>query len=45
MSDPKKISITVVVDGQPTVVDASEDAPLGSIIPDALRQAKGSGQR
>ena len=44
MSDPKKISITVVVNGQPTVVDAIEDAPLGSIIPDALRQTGNSGQ-
>ena len=44
VSDPKKISITVVVNGQPTVVDASGDAPLGSIIPDALRQTENSGQ-
>ena len=36
---PKKISITVVVNGQPAVIDAVIDAPLGTIIPDALRQA------
>ena len=40
----KKMSITVVVNGQPTVVDAIGDAPLGTIIPDALRQTENSGQ-
>ena len=44
MSNSKKISITVVVNGQPTVVDAIEDSPLGKIIPDALRQTENSGQ-
>ncbi len=44
MSIPKKISITVVVNGQPTVVDAVEDDPLRAIIPDALRQTANSGQ-
>ena len=44
MSTPKKLSITVVVNGQPTVVDVSEDAPLGAIVPDALRQTANSGQ-
>ena len=44
MSNPKKISITVVVNGQPTVVDVIEDAPLGTIIPDALHQTENSGQ-
>ena len=44
MADPKKISITVVVNGQPTVVDAASDEPLGAIIPDALRQTENSGQ-
>ena len=44
MSNPKKISITVVVNGQPTVVDVIEDAPLGTIIPDALHQTEHSGQ-
>ena len=44
MPDPKKISITVVVNGQPTVVDALGDVPLGAIIPDALRQTENSGQ-
>ena len=44
MTDPKKIPITVVVNGQPTVVDAIEDDPLGTIIPDVLRQTENSGQ-
>ena len=44
MSTGKKISITVIVNGQPTVVDAIEDAPLRTIIPDALRQTANSGQ-
>ena len=44
MSNQKKISITVVVNGQPTVVETTEDAPLGKIIPYALRQTENSGQ-
>ena len=44
MSNPKKISITVVVNGQPTEVDAFENDPLSAIIPDALRQTANSGQ-
>ena len=44
MATPKKIEITVVVNGQPTVVAAAEDAPLRSIIPVALRQTENSGQ-
>ena len=44
MADAKKISITVVVNGQPTVVDEPVDAALGAIIPIALRQTGNSGQ-
>ena len=44
MPTPKKISITVVVNGQPTVIDAVENDPLGAIIPYALRQTENSGQ-
>ena len=44
MANPKKLSITVVVNGQLTVVNAFEDASLGTIIPDALRQTGNSGQ-
>ena len=38
MTTPKKISITVVVNGQPADVEANISDPVGSIIPDALRQ-------
>ena len=44
MATSKKISITVVVNGQPTDVEALDTAPLGAIIPDALRQTENSGQ-
>ena len=44
MADPKKISITVVVNGKPTDVDAFDNEPLGSIIPDALQQTGNTGQ-
>ena len=44
MSTRKKISITVVVNGQRTVVDAFDDDALSAIIPDALRQTDNSGQ-
>ena len=44
MATPKKTEITVVVNGQPTIVNAIEDEPLSTIIPDALRQTGNSGQ-
>ena len=44
MATPKKISISVVVNGQLTVVDTTEDKPVGAIIPEALRQTGNSGQ-
>ena len=44
MTAPKKISITVVVNGQPVDVDAFDNEPLGSIIPDALQQTGNTGQ-
>ena len=44
MSTSKKISITVVVNGQPTVIDANDESPVGTIIPDALRQTENTGQ-
>lgn len=34
----KKLEIKVVVSGQPTMVEANEEAPLGTIIPRALEQ-------
>lgn len=39
-----KISITVVVNGQPTVVEANVNAPLRTIIPKALEQTGNLGQ-
>ena len=44
MALEKKISITVVVNGQLTVVDIDIADPLGAIIPIALRQTGNSGQ-
>lgn len=44
MSSQKKISLTIVVNGQPTVIDAIGDASLRTVIPDALRQTENSGQ-
>jgi hypothetical protein len=38
------IAITVVVNGQPTVVTANEEAPLRTIIPKALEQTGNAGQ-
>lgn len=39
-----KIRITVVVNGQPTVVDADVNSPLNTIIPRALEQTGNTGQ-
>ncbi|MYB45883.1 MAG: DUF2604 domain-containing protein [Acidimicrobiia bacterium] len=44
MLPPKEIPLTVVVNGQPTVVLAPEDAPLSAVIPVALRQTQNLGQ-
>ena len=44
MSEPKKIDITIVVNGQSTVVNAVDSEPLGSVIPEALRQTGNSGR-
>jgi len=41
---PKKLEITVVVNGQPTAVDAEESRPLESIVPIALEQTHNTGQ-
>lgn len=43
VADPK-IDITVVVNGQPTVVTANPNAPLHTIIPKALAQTNTTGQ-
>lgn len=39
-----KITITVVVNGQPTLVEANEQAPLHTIIPRALEVSGNVGQ-
>jgi len=39
-----KIAITVVVNGQPTIVEANPEAPLRTIIPIALEQTGNTGQ-
>ncbi|MDE0231638.1 MAG: DUF2604 domain-containing protein [bacterium] len=44
MPTAKKTPITVVVNGQPTIVDAVSIEPLGAIIPVALRQTGNTGQ-
>ena len=44
MAALKKIPLTIVVNGQPTVVDAVLEDPLRSIIEPALRQTGNSGQ-
>lgn len=40
----QKLAITVVVNGQPTVVEANVHAPLRTIIPKALEQTGNTGQ-
>jgi len=39
-----KIQLAVIVNGQATVVEASLNAPLGTIIPQALEQTGNTGQ-
>ena len=39
-----KIQIAVIVNGQATVVEASVNAPLGTVIPRALEQTGNTGQ-
>lgn len=39
-----QIALTVVVNGQPTTVEASSEAPLHTVIPKALQQTGNSGQ-
>jgi hypothetical protein len=40
----QKINITVIVSGTLTVVEANEEAPIGTIIPKALEQTGNTGQ-
>jgi hypothetical protein len=40
----KKLALTIVVNGQPTSVEANEEEPLGALIPRALEQTGNTGQ-
>lgn len=40
----ERIAITVVVNGQPTSVEASPEEPLFAVIPKALEQTANTGQ-
>jgi hypothetical protein len=42
--NPNVTALTVVVNGQPTAVDANLNAPLHTIIPKALEQTGNAGQ-
>lgn len=44
MANPNKINIEVVVNGQPTLVEANLNSPLHTIIPKALEQTANAGQ-
>lgn len=39
-----KITLTVVVNGQPTSVEANVNAPVHTVIPEALRETGNTGQ-
>lgn len=44
MASKNKRDIAVIVNGEPTVVEANVNAPLGTIIPKALEQTENTGQ-
>ena len=44
MADPKKLDITVVVNGEATVVNVFENDPLSKVVVEALQQTGHSGQ-
>ena len=44
MPNKNKDSLTIVVNGQPTEVEANENAPLRTVIPKALAQTHNTGQ-
>ena len=43
-SHEEKVSLTIVVNGQPTEIDANPEQPLGSIVGRALGQTGNAGQ-
>jgi hypothetical protein len=42
--NPKKIDLTIVVNGQPTVVEANLNSPLHSVVGKALEATENTGQ-
>ena len=42
--NPNKVDLAVVVNGQPTVVSANQNAPVRTVIPKALEQSGNGGQ-
>lgn len=44
MPSKNQIQLTVVVNGEPTIVEANVEAPLRTVIPKALHQTGNSGQ-
>jgi len=43
--DANKITLTVIVNGQPTQVTANLNAPLHTVIPEALKESGNVGQK
>ena len=41
---PQRVSVAVVVNGQPTIVEVNKNAPLHTLIPKALEQTNNTGQ-
>jgi hypothetical protein len=41
---PNKIDLAIIVNGQPTMVEANENAPLRTVVEKALHQTNTSGQ-
>ena len=44
MDNPRHVTLTIVVNGQPTEVRAEPNAEIGSVIPRALDQTGNAGQ-
>lgn len=43
-ASPNKIDLTIIVNGQPTVVEANINAPLKTVVERALQQTNTTGQ-
>jgi hypothetical protein len=44
MPSPNRVELAVIVNGQPTLVEANRNAPLQTVIPRALHQTGNAGQ-